>query len=233
MNPTEDWWATPKRRLSEIPKIITLDNKIDYFCERINGWKIDIADHLINGKIIQIENGFFQMPGEPQADYATLDIILSYFEMIAKYSDGYVGEESAEYFKKGIRMVFPNASQIEEKELKSLLDDLLSILYGGARCGAYHAGFPDSNILLAHGETEPIVFHANRRVTINPQKLVLEIRKHFNDYIKQLKDTKNTTLRKNFERRFDMDTSTGKKRYQKTSQKDIRFSNVHSAETIS
>ena len=90
MSDAENWWVTPKRRLRDIPKNRTLDDKIDIFYERIYGWKLDIADQLINGKVIQNEKGKVIIEGNPQAAYATMDIILSYFEMIPKYQDGYI-----------------------------------------------------------------------------------------------------------------------------------------------
>lgn len=208
MGITEDWWVTPKRRLRDVPKILTLDDKINIFSERINGWKIDIANQLINGAVIQSEKGAIKIEGNPHAAYATLDIILSYFEMIAKYYEGYTGLfESKAFFKKGVCMVFPETKDIKEKQLKSILEELLDTLYFGARCGMYHIGLTDSRILLAGGETPPIKLQCNRRVTINPHKLVQLVSYHFNNYIKQLKDASNTGLRQNFEKRFDIDTS--------------------------
>ena len=207
MDVKDDWWVTPKRRLKDIPKSLTLDDKVDIFSERINGWKIEIADYLINGRIIKNEKSSFTIEGNPHASYATLDIILSYFEMIAKYYEGYTGTLSEPYFKKGVRLVYPETKDINKEKVKSLLEELLDTLYHGARCGTYHIGFPDSRIFLADGETDSIKFHSNGKVTINPHKLVKVVSYHFNNYIKQLKDTRNTELRQNFEKRFDMDTS--------------------------
>jgi hypothetical protein len=209
MNDAENWWVTPKRRLRDISKNPTLDDKIDIFCERINGWKIDIADQLINGRVIQNEKGKVIIEGNPHAAYATLDIILSYFEMMAKYRDGYLNAKEGKsrfYFKKGFCSVFAEeVENIKEEKMRSVLDKLLDTLYDGARCGMYHIGLTDTRIFLAGGETPPIKFDSLGRITLNPHKLVKLISIHFNSYIKQLKDYGNTSLRNNFEKRFDFD----------------------------
>jgi hypothetical protein len=98
MSTVGDLWVTPRRRLSELPKDITLDLKIDIFKERIEGWKLDIADQLING--IKDEKGNTITEGNPHSGYAVLDIILSYFEMIAKYQAGYTDWKSQDSFSR-------------------------------------------------------------------------------------------------------------------------------------
>ena len=208
MSDAEKWWVTPKRRLKDIPKNRTLDDKIDIFYERIYGWKLDIADQLINGKVIQNEKGKVIIEGNPHAAYATMDIILSYFEMIAKYRDGYTKNgKSRFYFKKGFCSVFAEeVANIKEEKMRSTLEKLLDTLYDGARCGMYHMGFTDTRIFLAAPETPPFKSDSLGRITLNPNKLVKLIIIHFNSYIKQLKDCNNTSLRNNFEQRFDFDT---------------------------
>ena len=51
MNTNQELWVAPGIRLEDVPKNPTLDYKIDIFSKRINGWKIDIANYLINGTI--------------------------------------------------------------------------------------------------------------------------------------------------------------------------------------
>ena len=201
MSTIGDWWVTPKRRLSDLPKDITLDVKIDIFHERVYGWKLNIADQLING--VKDSMGKIVIEGNPHAGYAVLDIIMSYFEMIAKYHDGYTGLKSRPYFEKGVHLVFP---ELKDKD-SHLVKDVLDILYKGTRCGLYHSGVTDNRVLLMGGEYQPITLYSNRKVVINPHKLVLVLKKHFNDYITQLKYTDNSKLRQNFEKRFDEDTS--------------------------
>jgi hypothetical protein len=204
MSAMEDWWVTPKRRFKDLPKEITLNDKIDIFYERVDGWKFDIADQLINGRVIKDERGNITVEGNPHAAYAVLDILLSYFEMIAKYNDGYLEtSESEAYFKKGVRMVFPESETANQNSVNTLLDTL----YHGARCGLYHVGLTNTDIFLEGGEAPPISFRSNGKVYLNPHKLVLPMRANFNNYITQLRDVNNSDLRQNFEKRFDRDTS--------------------------
>jgi hypothetical protein len=201
---TGDWWVTPKRRFKDLPKEITLNDKIEIFYERIDGWKFDIADQLINGRVVKDERGNISVEGSPHAAYAVLNIVLSYFEMIAKYADGYLDmHESEPYFKKGVRMVFPESETANQDSVETLLDTL----YHGARCGLYHVGLTYTNIFLEGGEAPPISFRSNGTVYLNPHKLVQTMRAHFNSYINQLRDVNNLDLRQNFEKRFDKDTS--------------------------
>ncbi len=200
MSSVSDWRVTPRRSRSELPKDITLDLKIDIFHERIEGWKLDIADQLING--IKDEKGNTITEGNPNAGYAVLDIILSYFEMVAKYQAGYLGIKSKPYFKKGVCMVFPEL----EREDPNLVDMLLDTLYYGARCGLYHNGLTDTSIYLEGGRP-PITFLSDGKAIINPHELVLVVKRHFDSYIEQLKDVRNLELRQKFEKRFDEDNS--------------------------
>lgn len=111
MNTNQELWVAPGIRLKDVPKNLTLDYKIDVFSARINGWKMDIADYLINGKIIENKKGSLKIEGNPNAGYATLDILLSYFEMIGKYQEGYIGKNYALYFENGFRSVFARAAK--------------------------------------------------------------------------------------------------------------------------
>jgi hypothetical protein len=202
MAKVENWWVTPKRRLKDLPKDITIESKIDIFYERINGWKLDIADELINGRRTKQE-GTTVASGNLHAGYAVLDITLSYFEMIAKYYYGYVDKSSERYFKKGVRMVFPES----KNDKPELVEQLLDTLYSGARCGMYHVGLTDTQIFLTGEGNAALVFRSDGKIVINPHILVRVLKSHFNDYIKQLRDPKNSRLRRNFEKRFDQDVS--------------------------
>jgi hypothetical protein len=209
---SEDWWVTPYRKFKDISQPITLDEKINIFSERINGWKIDIAEHLMDGFHTQVENGTIFIEGNPHASYATLDIIFSYFEMIGKYYYGYIGEETEgkTYFKKGFLLVF-REDNIEKKELETLVNELITILYKWGRCVMYHIGLTSPLIFLSNLKPQPITLSkmkssTKKCVTINPRTLVKVVKLHFNSYINQLKDVQNTTLRTNFEKRFDLDT---------------------------
>jgi len=85
-------WLSPSYQDTDFPLPHSLDTKITLFEDRVLGWKLDIADQIINGGQ---EKSSIRHSG-----FAVLDIVFSYFEMIAKYEDGFTGRKSEEYFKK-------------------------------------------------------------------------------------------------------------------------------------
>lgn len=91
-------WLSPSYHDTDFSLPFSLEDKITLFEDRILGWKLNIADQLINGSQ---EKSPIRHSG-----YATLDIVFSYFEMIAKYEAGFTGGESKKYFKQGVYSVF-------------------------------------------------------------------------------------------------------------------------------
>ncbi len=201
------WCISPDYKNTDFSLPLSIDDKITIFFDRVDGWQLGIADQCINGR--KGPNG--EIEPIPDSGFAVLHIVLSYFEMIAKYQDGFEDTgESGHYFKKGVYSVFP---QFEPESLP-IVDSLLDILYSGARCGLYHSGMTDSRIILTGGGDEPIellVFDPQKRgkvkLRINPHLLVPVLRTHLRDYVEQLRDAHNSTLRQNFEKRFDFEAS--------------------------
>ena len=186
-----DWQVTPKRKMSELKLPLSLEQKIDIFFERTDGWQLGIADKIINGVIIDKSGKFI---GSSESAYAVLNIVFSFFETIAKYQDGYVGKESKRYFKKGVISVFP--------EICNHPAEFLDMLYGYARCGLYHGGFPNTRVFVRTDIPKPLGF-TKKLVYINPQRLILDLRDYLKSYVEKLRDARNTEARKNFEKRFD------------------------------
>jgi hypothetical protein len=175
--------------------MLTIDNKIQIFYERITGWQLDIADKVING--IRDKDGVLtaQIVG---SGFAALNIILSYFEMIGKYMDGFCDiNKSQEYFVKGVESVFP--------ELCKQSSWLPKKMYFNIRCGLYHHGMTEEDIILKGEGLPPITIVDGKFLIINPHTMVLELKNHFEYYMKQLKDDNN--LKSNFEKRFDYDNT--------------------------
>ena len=173
----------------DFPSGMSLDQKIEVFPDRVKGWQVDIAQQCADNI--------------PHSGFAVLDIVFSYFEMIAKFQDGFTkdkGRESEEYFSKGFDNVFPNLSNPSPEIRKRLLKKL----YKNVRCGLYHTGITGPNIALSGDFNSSIEFTSPPdTVRINPHKLVPDLEQHFQSYIRQLRDHKNEDLRKNFEARFD------------------------------
>ena len=185
--------VTPFHKRSDFPEVLTVDNKIQIFYERITGWQLDIADMVINGVKVNKGTVIVQIVG---SGFAALNIVLSYFEMIGKYRDGYCHKnKSREYFSKGLEMVFP--------ELCKNYQWLPDKMYDNIRCGLYHHGLTESEIILKGEGLPPITPLEGEVLLVNPHTLVSEMKKHFETFREQLK--RDEKLRANFEKRFDND----------------------------
>jgi len=190
---TEPMWISPNYKVANFSWPLNIDAKITMFLDRTRGWQLDIADQCLK----EIKHSGF----------AVLSIVFSYFEMIAKYQDGYVQDsKSKQYFKEGVYSVFPDL----RRHPMATVDKLLDLLYHGVRCGLFHTGITDPRIMLT-GETNAAVIFKRQppRLIINPHLLVPELKAHFERYERQLRQVSNSVLRKNFEKRFDFDSSQG------------------------
>jgi hypothetical protein len=186
---------SPKHTTEDFKNGWNLDDKIDVFIARVEGWQLGVANIMVEKKI-------------PHRKFAILMIIISYFEMIAKYRDGYVEElkgrrkgegKSAYFFKEGLKDVFPDMS-LPEDEL------VTAAIYENVRNGLYHAGGTRSNVLLSDDTPNTIGYNMIiRAIAINPDLLVRELQSHFDRFSRKLRDPANATLRANFEARFDVD----------------------------
>jgi hypothetical protein len=181
-------WLSPKYKDTDFAQPLTLDNKVAIFLDRTDGWQLSIAE-----KARDIQHSGF----------AVLHIILSYFEAVAKYHDGFVQHGQSEYyFKQGVQLVFPPIAQIPAH----VRDAILSDLYRGARCGLYHAGMTAAHIGLGAIGPGDIRYEPNtRRLIIDPYNLTKTLRAHLDGYGQRLRDSANADLRNKFEARFDYD----------------------------
>lgn len=198
-------WVSPNYQDTDFLWPLCLDDKITIFLDRTMGWQLEIADLCINGKKGTGDKYIIQPI--PHSGFAVLNIVLSYFEMIAKYQDGFTRNTKSEYyFKRGLYSVFP---QLKE-ESAHLVDNLLNVLYFGCRCGLYHCGMTDQSVVIGADTCFPLVFaHKEQKLKINPHLLIPALKKHLNHYGTQLRDIKNVVLRKNFEKRFDYEALNG------------------------
>ena len=194
-------WISPKSQETDFVWPLALEDKITIFLDRTSGWQLDIADYCINGKR-NAEGELLAGPIE-QSGFAVLHIVLSYFEMIAKYQEGFMTNGKSEYyFKQGVYSVFPHL----KTESSSMVDSLLNILYFGARCGLYHGGMTDHRIVVTGDTAYPMVLDMSKpQLKINPHLMVPELKAHLWEYGRQLRNPGNKVLRRNFEKRFDFD----------------------------
>lgn len=156
------------------------------------------------------------MPPIPHSGYATFDIVFSYFEMIAKYDDGFaqVGK-SNHYFKSGVFAAFPNLKKPPasanvpgvQRKKASIVEYALDVMYEGIRCGLYHSGMTNGKIIATGEIPQPMALDIQDMVLIiNHHLLVPALKAHFLSYINRLRDPSYQNLRQNFEARFDFDT---------------------------
>jgi hypothetical protein len=207
-------FISPSYQDSVFPVPRSIDDKITIFEDRIFGWKLDIADQLVNGKIGP--DGSQELSPTLHAGYAALDIVFSYFEMIAKYEDGYLDfGKSEHYFRQGVYSVFPAMRNYQvpaevpgvQGIVVSLVDYVLDLMYIGVRCGLYHSGSTSGRVVLSEGFRGPFVFDPqNISLGINHRLLVPKLKEHFTSYISRLRDEGNPELRSNFDARFDFDS---------------------------
>ena len=207
-------WISPTYQDSDFPVPHSIDTKITLFEDRALGWKLNIAEQIINGK--KKADGSEERPPIQHSGFAVLDIVFSYFEMIAKYENGFTRlGKSERYFKLGVYSVFPEINQIPMPahtlapvgNVISIVDHVLDLMYSGIRCGLYHSGITNGRIMLTGEIQTPMAFDLQNQILIvNPHLLVPKLIAHLDEYLSHLKDGNNIDLRARFESRYDFDT---------------------------
>jgi len=182
------YWISPSFQDDHFPRPWTRDAKIALFADRVRGWQIAIAQQVASNVV--------------NSGYAVLSILLSYFEMFAKYEDGFVGAgQSREYFRRGAQAVLGDFFPRDPTAAAATADHL----YEGVRCGLYHVGQTQGQVWLTEALQGRPVMRVNEAITINPQLLVEHVRAHFGTYVAKLLDPSESDLRARFEARFDSD----------------------------
>ena len=158
------------------------EHKLRLFQEQIQGWTLDVL------KEIKAKVG--------HSDFAMLAVMMAYFENIQKFKDGYDKTgESELYFTEGLRWVYPKFKTHKDGNF------LAKLVYEQARCGMYHVGLTGTKIILDCSISSGIGI-IKRNIKMCPEKLVTNMQQHFDQYIKDLKNPSNSTLRSNFEKRL-------------------------------
>lgn len=200
-------WISPNYQDTDFTHPWSLDQKIIVFEDKTLGWKLNIAHQIMNGR--PRPEGGQEWPPIPHAGYAALDIVMSYFEMIAKYVNGYDrNDRCGEFFRRGVLLVFPSLSPGQTPlELQEMVKEVLDMMYEGVRCGLYHSGVTHGRIILTGDIPTAMGFDPhNGTLAVNPLLLIPELTKHFANYIADLRNTEHDELRRNFVKRFDYDT---------------------------
>ncbi len=183
----------------------SFDDKVAIFYERVWGWQLHIAELCLDGG--KDHEGKADLQKIPHSAFAAMQIMLSYFEMIAKYEDGFVPAnkkqgQSKKYFKAGLKSVFPSLASHNQSDVDSFLDTF----YEKVRCGLYHLAQTEAGIVLTGLSQEALRFDpANKVLVINPHRLPAVLKDNLNSYRRKLLDTTNSDLRQKFEQRCDYD----------------------------
>lgn len=176
--------VSPNIDSSSLPAVLALDDKVRIFEDRTRGWMLDIADQVLS----KIDD----------SGYATLSIVLSYYEMIGTCRLGYTGNgQSKTHFEKGF-------VEVHSLTAVQLATGVVDELYKKARCGLYHVGMTRVGIYLT-GDM-PAMFSYNsgtREIVVNPHLLLINVRAHFDGFVRELTALGNVQLRQNFEKWYD------------------------------
>ncbi|MCK5562483.1 MAG: hypothetical protein KAJ51_17920 [Thermoplasmata archaeon] len=192
-----EFWVTQSKKVTDFKQPLSIEDKIQIFEEGTAKWHLHIAELCINGGK---DGEGKEIPAIYGSGFAVLKILLSYFEMIAKYEHGFNKiANSTEYFKKGVKSVFPQLKSYE----KDIVDNLLTVLYVQGRCGLYHGDLTGTNIILS-ANINALEFVSDEKILgINPHKLPSILREHLKKYVARLKDANNEPERRNFESHFN------------------------------
>jgi hypothetical protein len=177
---------SPNFKAHDFPNGIFIEDKIIIFSDRVVGWQIDIARNIIQSKI-------------PHSDFAILKILISYFEMIAKYYEGYSRNDgSKKYFVKGLKYTFP--------ELNDAPNYILEEFYNNIRNSLYHNGFTNHRVIITNNIDCSFRYdQLNKLIVVCPTNLAFDIKNKFSEYIKELNNLRNIELREKFEARYDFE----------------------------
>lgn len=180
---------SPNHTAEEFQGHWTLDDKIEVFIARVEGWQIDVALEIERKKILNRE-------------VAILMILFGFFEMIGKYIHGYLGTLNSEkFFRKGLLEVFPDISLRDQKLLKAL--------YHNVRCGLFHVSRPGSNVIIQNSAPGSIGYNEEHNMLmISPSILANDLKVFFTGFSEALRNPKNSDLRANFKKRFDYDNNS-------------------------
>ena len=181
---------------------LSFEEKVDVFYERIWGWQLHIAALILNGG--KDHMGKVDFDALPHSAFGGLQILLSYFETIAKYEAGFSKKgDSRHYFKKGVRSVCPEVNALDTGQVEAFLDNL----YGQARCGLYHSSQTGGKISLS-GVTEAAFTYetGQQRIILNTHSMVGLLKSHLMEYRDRvLTASPQDLVRTNFEARFAFD----------------------------
>jgi hypothetical protein len=159
------------------------DFMVDVFFDRIDGWHLDIAQHVLD----KTRHG----------GWAALQIAIYYFEVAGFFTCHCTTGSSKERFRQGFCSVFP--------EWQNQTPDVADFLWEFLRNRLYHTGVRKRKKVIRIKASHLPVFHWDEvagLLVIDPHKLVPRMRAHLQEYVEKLRDINNAKLREVFEEAF-------------------------------
>ena len=156
---------------------LNIDHKIMIYERQVKEWFLNRASYYLRGK----KNGF-----------VVLMICMSYFEGVEELRNLDANITSSnQLFQQSIKRLYPefNSSNITK-------------LYNEARSGLFHLGMTRKRIIINNSYDSSIWFENRNNIKINPRKLLIDIKKDFKKYIRDLNNRNNMALREKFDLKF-------------------------------
>lgn len=170
----------------------SIEDLLDVFEDRVRYWLLEPAKNLLKTR-----NG----------DVASLCLLLTYFEGIAIYLKGKDSKNNSKvFFREGF---------LEVMKVSGIDDDLLArvadVIYSDARCGFFHDSCFRSKIFVSPDATHDLIITLPKKngivdkhgdiksIIINPNRVLSAIERHFEHYLKNLRNASNRNIRSNFE----------------------------------
>jgi hypothetical protein len=177
-----------------MPRNYTTDEKVADFEDAVRTHILDASEALLNH--------------DPPFGLAAVRLMAAYFELIAKYKDGFthVGQ-SKKYFLRGCRDVIERLPPARRRWAQRVEDHQLEAFYELVRCGLYHGAVPSLNVTLGGSMYGLTISENGRQLSIDATSLLGVLRRDFNAYVEKLRDKREQTIRDKFERRWDFEAN--------------------------
>jgi hypothetical protein len=159
----------------------SIDDKIYIYKRQVEEWFLNRAVSLCHRK---------------NNNFVVVMIATSYIEGIEQYRNGRLSNGlSKQYFLDGMKRIFG---------IQNVSDNQLKMLYKHLRCGLFHNGMSGVVVVLNRTFKCAIEFSNRGTIDINPRLFLAAIIQDFQQYINELNNENNTTLRNNFNRMFSV-----------------------------
>jgi hypothetical protein len=162
----------------------SLDDWIYIYEQEVKGWFLDCAEKLLSSKRekLKLANGL-----------VVLMICFSYFEGVEQYKQGESSDrQSGKFFRESIHKIYPGKYS----------DAQINHLHDQTRCGLFHDGMTRGKVVFAYQFNEAIYFDTNDVIKINPEILLKDIKKDFDDFINELKNKNSIDARDKFKKQL-------------------------------